>query len=326
LTSPRGHGQFASRSRTSGAALELKETLSMKYRVIEGADAVWVACQGRVARLPQRAVHDGALTQEAVGALTATGFLNPVRNTAFSATVFTTTSCNLGCGYCFQNVETARPGLTAPKRIPAAYMTDRTLDDVVEFIASRQAALGLAELKVLLFGGEPLLRKDSCVRVLSRLRPLGLVSAGMVTNAVLLEQGIASELASEGMREVQVTFDGDRDSHDSTRATRNGRGTYDTILANLQDCADVDFSWQFRINISHRNLHLVGSTIDDLATIPFRGKPKLRLALVDDVGLGYANELRYGPELATAFKALIARGVDAGFACPITASNADCTF
>ena len=298
----------------------------MEYRVLAGTDATWVACQGKVARLPREASENGSLTNDALEALASTGFLAPVTTNAFSVTIFTTTSCNLGCGYCFQNVEPVRPGVTAPKRIPSVYMSAMTLERVADFIAGRQAALNLPELKVLLFGGEPLLRRDACLNILSRLAPLGLVAAGMVTNAVLLDRDVASQLLERGMREVQVTFDGDRESHDATRATRNGRGTYDTILGNLQAWADIDFSWQFRLNLSHKNLHLVRSTIADLESITFRRPLKMRLALVDDVGLGYSNDLRYGPALSAQLKELIVHALGAGFSVPITASNSDCTF
>lgn len=287
----------------------------------------WCLTPAQAARLPEHAVIDGVLAQEAEEVLRAKGFFKRV-DAPYAVTVLTTTACNLGCAYCFQNTGADGPTPFAPTRIERSILGDDVIDRIVEFTKRRMEAVEATKLSLLLFGGEPLLNVSGCLTLLNKLRPLGLVDADMVTNAVLLTERVAMDLERNGLNRIQVTFDGGRDEHDQARVDHAGRGTYDQIMHNVAS-ADraTNLSWQFRVNVSHRNVDGLASLVGDLGDLGLRNKATVNFALVDDVGVGYDNSLRYSNELADRYIGLIDSAMDHGLAVPpMGRSVRDCSF
>ncbi|RKT53671.1 radical SAM protein [Saccharothrix australiensis] len=291
-------------------------------RLLRGHDSWWCLHGSKIARLPLDAVSTDdpdqpdrpVLVEAARTALRQGGFLAERPRDGYSLTVLTSTRCNLGCGYCFQNVEFADDGNPAPDRIPAAHLSPRTIDDILAFTDRMMGTAGFTKLKVLLFGGEPLLNRTGCLTLLRRAREHGMTSAAMVSNGVLLTARTAGELVDAGLRATQITFDGDRDTHDLIRATRNGRGTFDQILRNIADVsAAVGMAWQFRVNVSHRNAHTVPGLLDRLARHVEPSTAGMHIALVDDVGIGYDNRLRHSADLARQVVGWYRHALDLGF-------------
>jgi len=304
-------------------------------RLIATDDGWWVLRGDAVAHVPPEGVLDGALTSQALLALRDAGLPDQQEQAAFALTVLTATSCNLGCSYCFQN--TAAAGATtqptsnpfAPTRIARHLLEERTTADIVRFVRGRMAATGFTTVRLLIFGGEPLLNPRGTIFLLKSLAELGLAGADMVTNAVLLTAPLAQKLADAGLQEVQVTFDGSRTHHDRTRVDHRGRGTYDQILRNVQRAADASPSlhWQFRLNVSSSNVSSLDDLIDDLAQLRLSRPAEVYLALVDDVGVGYVDTLDYSSLLADRFKNLLSRAMDGGLRTPpFSNSTAACAF
>jgi uncharacterized protein len=281
-------------------------------RLIESDDGWWCTLPGKAAHLPQEAVAAGSLVPEARAALDAQGFFassSPV----FGLTVLTATSCNLGCAYCFQNVNETTKNPFAPARIARRLLTQEDVVRVASFVQQRMHTLGIQRLSLLLFGGEPLLNPQACLGLLGALQLRGLADAEMISNVVLLRPSLARKLEDAGLRRIQVTFDGARTEHDGTRVDHTGSGTYDKILTNVADAAScTELAWHFRVNASHHNLDGIEDLIDDLASLPLGQPPTLHLALIDDVGVGYDNHLRYAAELTDRFTSLIDRAFDHG--------------
>ncbi len=242
----------------------------------------------------------------------------------YAATVLTSTDCNLTCSYCFQN-EVSVPGATS--RIETVRLRASTVVSIRTFLAQQMARQGVQALSLLLFGGEPLLNLAGCIRLLDECRPLGLADAQMVTNAVLLTARTATRLATTGLTGVQVSIDGGRESHDSLRLTRRGRATYDRILRNVSEAAQAtDLDWHFRVNVSHRNVHTLHGLVRDLADCGVRRK-SLHLALIDDVGIGFGNDLRLGKDLAKTFVDVYTMAIGLGFGATVSADGTrDCPY
>lgn len=300
-------------------------------RLLRGCDAWWVIHNNKIARLPLQATHqtsDGPLLMpEALAALQDQGFFTAPPHTTYAVTVLTTTACNLGCSYCFQNTALPEEGSFAPPRMPKAVLTPRRVELVAAFVRDQLARYGLTQTSVLLFGGEPLLNPDGALGLLRALTPLGLTDAEIITNGVLLIRQRAIELVEAGLKRVQITFDGARGTHDTIRVTRSGRGTYNTILRNVTAAAEAtDLSWHFRINISHRNLHGLEELIDDLGRAIPPGRTSLHLALIDDIGLGYDNTVGYTTEYLDRFAALHQQAIDYGMYIPLSKPLSACPF
>jgi uncharacterized protein len=315
-------------------------------RIIQGREGWWVLLNGRAALLPSEAVlqgepapsatavrdleRDRTLTQEAVAALEQSDFLaDRERASNYAVTVLTATSCNLGCDYCFQNTSTAPAGSYAPPRIRRAVLDFEGVKAVCAFVARQKQEAHLESVSLLLFGGEPLLNHAGCLRLLDGLTALNLVDAEIVTNGVLLTQKKVQELVRAGLRRAQITFDGPRGTHDKVRVLRNGGATYDTILRNVARATEVapQLAWNFRVNVSHHNVEGLDELVEDLVKVSFSARSvSLHIAMIDDTGLGYENQLRFDSPLAEAFLAANRRAIESGIRVVPSMSLRECPY
>ena len=284
-------------------------------RVLRGERSWWFLGPGGVARLGSRHLtSDGQLRPDAQRYLQDRGLLTAAPARSYSLTVLTSTDCNLGCGYCFQNTSQDPAGGSRPPRIAHARLTPEVITSVLRFAERQMAAAGLAKLKILLFGGEPLLNPRGCVELLARAAGFGLTSASMISNATLLTPSLATELAGLGLRSIQVTFDGDRDDHDRIRVRRSHGGTFDSIVRNVVRASAVaPICWTLRVNVSHRSYPGIDALVERLAAAVDPARCSIYFARVGDVGVGYANELRHGGELPASFVRWQRRALDLGF-------------
>src|SRR5262249_653227 len=148
-----------------------------------------------------------------------------------------------------------------------------------------------------------LLNPRGCVELLTRAADYGLVFATMVSNLTLLTPKLAAELAAARLRSVQVTFDGDRDDHDRIRVRRANGGTFDTILGNRTRASQAapEITWGLRVNFSHHNYRGINSLIGRLADAVDTSRCHIYFSLINDVNVGYDNELGHTAELAEEF-------------------------
>lgn len=287
-----------------------------RERILRGKDHWWFLGPGGVARL--RAHHltpEGNLRPDAERFLRDQGLFAVRPASIYALTVLTSTDCNLGCGYCFQNIEQDPTGGNRPPRIGHARLTSATIGDILGFTAGQMAREGLEELSVMLFGGEPLLNPRGCVELLTRAADYGLTSASMVSNLTLLTPRLAAELAAAKLRWVQVTFDGDREDHDRIRVRRSNGGTFDAIVRNLVRASEAapQIRWHLRVNFSHHNYQGIDNLIGRLADALDPSRCLIYFSRVNDVNVGYGNELRHNADLAAAFANWKFRALDLGF-------------
>ncbi|MFB7618821.1 radical SAM protein [Kitasatospora sp. NPDC056181] len=286
-------------------------------RILRGERNWWfLGPGGGLARL-----RDGQLTAEGrlrpatERRLREHGLLTTALPRSYSLTVLTSTQCNLGCGYCFQNTGQDPDGGSRPPRIARTRLTSRTIGSILDFTDRQMAAAGVEELRVLLFGGEPLLNPRGCLELLERAADHGLASAWMISNATLLTPALAARLADLRLRSVQVSFDGDRPDHDRIRIRRaDGGGTYDTIVRNIVRASDASpLRWTLRVNVSQETHQGVDALIDRLAAELDPERCSLYFAQVGDVGIGYGNDLQHTRDLSARFTRWQRRALDLGF-------------
>jgi uncharacterized protein len=291
-------------------------------RILRGERNWWFLGPGGVARLHDRHVTpEGGLRPAAEQRLRDSGMFNAPRRHTYSLTVLTSTACNLGCGYCFQNTGQDPTGGSRPPRIARARLSSATITQILDFTARRMEESGLERLSILLFGGEPLLNPRGCEELLTRAADYGLSSARMISNATLLTPVLARRLSAAGLRSVQVTFDGDRDDHDRIRVrrVRHGAaaeqgGTFDAIVANIARATDASpLRWTLRVNVSHHNYGGIDALIDRLAAALDPSRCAIYFTHVGDVGVGYANDLTRTGELSGRFVRWQRRALDLDF-------------
>jgi uncharacterized protein len=245
----------------------------------------------------------------------------------YGLTVLVTTRCNLACSYCFQNTELpATPDGGIPLRIPGATVDDAKVADIIAFTGRRMAELDKTSVKLMLFGGEPTMYLSYCLKLLDGCRPLGLTDASMISNGTLLTAQAAVDLERAGLEMVQISLDGDAADHDRSRITVGGRGTFETILNNVEAAsARTDLKWQLRVNLSSESIGGASALVDRLADRLDTAKFTLKLALIQDVGIGYRKSMRHSVTLAEQIGTLHLRAMDAGFTIP-TPRAAPCLY
>jgi len=280
------------------------------------SDQGWWFLGNRVWALlrPEHVAEDGTVRADVDEFLRENGAYRPRTPKSFSLTVLTSTSCNLGCGYCFQNTAPAPGGGHRPRRIGAEWLRGETIDRIVEFTRGRMELAGLEKLHLLLFGGEPLLNPRGCLELLERAQGIGLSGATMVTNGVLLTERLAVALHGAGLRGAQVTFDGSREDHDGIRVRHSGGATFDAIVDRVgRATAATGLRWNLRVNVSHRTFDRIGELFPQLAGRVDPGRCSVTFAWVGDAGFGYGNALRHSDEVGDAFAQWAITAIDAGF-------------
>ncbi|AUG78992.1 radical SAM protein [Kitasatospora sp. MMS16-BH015] len=286
----------------------------------------WFLGDGGFAKLRAAQVTpEGELSAGARQFLRERGLYDKKPYSSYSLTVLTSTDCNLGCGYCFQNTGQDEKGGHRPPRIKHARLTSETITEVLDFTRERMAAAELHRLSLMLFGGEPLLNPRGARELLRRAAELGQLDASMVSNGTLLTPLIAKELNAAGLGSIQITFDGDQAEHDAIRIKRSGGGTFDLIVHNVAKAmATTSLRWHLRINVSHHNRHGMDALVERLAERLDVSRCGIQFALIGDVGVGYRNDLAYGGSLAGEFTRWHARALELGFAVSRPKPNTGC--
>ena len=144
-------------------------------------------------------------------------------NSTLSLIVLPTLRCNFTCPYCF---EFKRP-------ITMSSAVEQALLGWVE-----KTSRNMKHLTVDWFGGEPLLAKNTIVRLSERFQRLSTAAgisywSSLTTNGFLLDPQFQDRLASLGIRHVQITLDGDEEAHNKSRRLKDGRGTFGRIYENI---------------------------------------------------------------------------------------------
>jgi uncharacterized protein len=148
-------------------------------------------------------------------------------------TVLTTYSCNFGCTYCVEE------GVKKP-----VFMDEKEAQDSSDYIERKFGELGSREIDLYFYGGEPLLNMPAIRTVARRLHDFSAArgipfSFGFNTNGALFTREAVGELKPLGLSWARITLDGTRETHDRNRPFRNGRGSFEAIVANISSVAGL---------------------------------------------------------------------------------------
>ncbi|MER6349764.1 radical SAM protein [Streptomyces sp. NPDC001595] len=290
-----------------------------RTRIIRGADCYWAIGTRSIARLPLAAVTgDRELVPEAEQLIRAADLSPIVERDTYQLTVLVTTRCNLACAYCFQNTELPATGQTGiPLRIAGMSIDEDRTGDILEFAKRQLAQNGKKALDVMLFGGEPTMYMDQCLRLLRGAGEIGLARASMISNGTLFTVPQMKALEEAGLRDVQVTFDGDAEAHDRSRITIGGRGTFARILDNLAEVSrKTDIRWQLRVNLTAESIKGADRLVDRLSGRLDPARFGIYFALVHDPGIGFAGTVEHSRAVAEQVADLYGRVGEAGFPLP----------
>ena len=143
-------------------------------------------------------------------------------------------NCNLRCKYC------AYSGNYENQRTHADFvMPLDMMKRAVDFIMSRSR--NVKEVTLGYYGGEPLLQFENIKKTVDYVREEykgRRVKHSMTTNGTLFNDENLSFLQENNFN-VSISFDGPRDLHDINRVYADGRGSFDTIMKNVQYIKDA---------------------------------------------------------------------------------------
>lgn len=193
--------------------------------------------------------------------------------TTLDLTVLTTSACNLGCTYCFEE------GINLK-----GFMQEETCRQVSAWVEAKLDEVRPRVLHLTLFGGEPLLNPGAAGFLSRSLHDLARERGvehriSLITNGVLLTREIVDELVPLGLKRIKVTLDGDEAAHDSKRRYKNGKGSFQVIMNNLlaiRGKAPISIGGNFdaatKDSIPRLLDHLLelGFTPDDILDITFK--------------------------------------------------------
>ncbi|GAA4207409.1 hypothetical protein GCM10022252_71020 [Streptosporangium oxazolinicum] len=140
--------------------------------------------------------------------------------------------CDLACKYCYMYEMADSSWQTRPKQ-----MSRETFAATASRIAQHAHRHGLANVEIILHGGEPLLAGREAIRELvtlvrSAVGPATRTAVGLQTNGTLLDLPYLRLFDELGVR-VGVSLDGDETMHDRGRRRANGQGSHADVLRAL---------------------------------------------------------------------------------------------
>jgi len=179
-------------------------------------------------------------------------FNKEVNDSQVQLLLIPTYSCNLDCVYCFQKDMAKGKSL----------IDRQTVDAFFEYA---HEAFGNKTVKpfVTLFGGEPLIDSSDHRNVIEYIIEKcneADYELAVVTNGYALA-AYAGMLSKARIKEIQVTVDGTRESHNKRRLKKDGKGTFDEIIAGIESVIALGFPVNFRVVLDKDNIRdLVGLT------------------------------------------------------------------
>jgi uncharacterized protein len=180
-------------------------------------------------------------------------------NDSLSLVLLPTMWCNFSCPYCFEY----------KKSIFMKSDVEKALVNWIESSFKHKKYIHIAW-----FGGEPLLAKKTILTLTNQIKAFASsigaeYEATLTTNGYLMDQKFIESIPSLGIKHVQVTLDGDKADHDTSRMLRNGAGSFDRIFRNIvmfcKTTEDCDLT--LRINCTDENYKGIEKLLERFPTV-----------------------------------------------------------
>lgn len=186
--------------------------------------------------------------------------------------ILPTYDCNFRCPYCFEQHR-----LNKGRDWLSQTMSDEMIEAVFSALKNYKSR-GYGVDECTFYGGEPLLAKNLPVvrKIAEHCRELN-ISMSAITNGYDLES--YREFFEEFKFDMlQITIDGVGKINDRRRVHKDGVGTYEKILSNVELALELGIRVSLRVNVDSQNIHGIKDLVDDLKARGFIDKEKERKA------------------------------------------------
>lgn len=168
------------------------------------------------------------------------------KNKHMQITIAPSLYCNFNCPYCYEKKTTA-------------CMSQKILNQICLFVKKRVIESQISVLNICWYGGEPLLQMKSIEQISRKLisfcESRGVeYRASMITNGYCVTEKVADKLLKLKIKNLQITIDGDKETHDQRRILANGNGTYDVITKNILLLGNKGIQVAVRVNLDKSNI------------------------------------------------------------------------
>ena len=151
-------------------------------------------------------------------------------NSVLSLTILLTMGCNLRCIYCYEGAG----------EVSNESLNDETRSNIFDFIRTQAEYRRSRIVSIWLFGGEPLLDFKSNIPFLEKVQNFCRETdreffTHIVTNGILCNRENLKILEKLNCQTIQITLDGVKEVHDKRRIYKNGKGSFDEVLAGIKN-------------------------------------------------------------------------------------------
>lgn len=215
-----------------------------------------------------------------------------------------TSKCNIACTYCYE------------AGVQGANMGDDVVEGVLRWFERRIVNDGIRGIHPGLFGGEPLMRPATLLRLMDGLNRLSArygtaASYYCSSNGLLLTPALARQLAARGLAQIQISLDGPQAIHDERRVGHHGEGSYAKSVQAVQLAVDHVPQVTVKVNFDRHNRGFVHQVFDGLVDAGLAGRVDVKLEAIAyqfaDSGVAHDPSLPIppeSPELADAYNEL----------------------
>jgi len=196
--------------------------------------------------------------------------------------IFPTEHCNFRCTYCYEDYKIGR-------------MKPQVVSGIKNLLHNRHKTL--KSLQISWFGGEPLLAKDTVYEIseeilaLQEQNPDLNYGANITTNGYFLTKDVAEKLINHGISSYQISLDGDRELHNTSRMSCNGDGSFDVIMSNLLAMKEIEAEFLLIIRIHYQKSNFVKlKSLIDVLNSKFGGDLRFQFYFKSVDRLGGKND------------------------------------
>jgi len=195
----------------------------------------------------------------------------------FSLYFLPTTKCQFSCFYCFEK-----------KNNKEDNMNDGTAEQLLKWLSEYfDVNKAVTSLRFILFGGEPLVRKDLIKKVLPVFESLARKLkkdfwTEIITNGEMLDRKTGRFLSEYNWKRVQITLDGPERMHDLRRFGRNKKPSFAKIIDNIKMLVDNNYieTIDLRVSFDKETSDSVPELIHFLSSLGFQEKIRLSMGLI----------------------------------------------